>query len=476
MDIKRIIALAAAAAMLGASAVTVSAEAGDDLLLTGGGAESGARGDGSPNYWTMDDPDVIYCNDSVYVHSGNGSVKVTNATGGKDGGNAGPYFDTQPTVGETYEITAYIYALADGKYSISPLSGYWDTVNGVITEDCRAGEWTEISGRITISEWKNGMLVIWPEQATDTFYIDDVSMVEVEDASITDYNSLKSALTVSGKGAVENSFTADEESISMPSGVTSYITGSGNTITRNVGSNDSGALIRFTDNTTASLSISDVKFAGKGVFLKMESTAAHVTLNNVDFTDSSGDNYSAIYSQNVTLTLNNVTFPDRETGYDLTSEWGCGTIYLTGATKLSMQKEAQHYSLHVTGLTKGADVKIAFTGADGDASDIPYNAVVAQKDQLSPDLEMICDPEAKTVHIITKTEQPEEPDYEAGFKFSEEISLEELNGKKLYLTRGDGRTATLETETYTSGLGNAIVGIIIENIPSDVTITSVELR
>lgn len=424
MKSKKLIAFLSAVTMLGSVFCTLPAmaEAGDDLIMNG--TMEGAGGDNIPYYTHTDtakkegteeiDPENSSWieRSGAQVHSGNYSVKIHHRTGtGKDKGFLGNYF-TAPTVGKTYTVTAYIYATEDDTFVIAPLNGYWDTSNGTVTGECKAGEWTELTGEITISEWTGGEIKIWSEKNMSDFYVDDWSMIEQPDkeyaeGEICDQYSLGLALSGSGDYKVTESFTAS-------SGVTlssteeytvGKIDGQNNTITY---TNTNNAMLDIEGQAPETMppmpydwSFSDMTVSGGGRMLIMNNTAAKATLTNVTF-DQSAVNCSLI-NRNGTLTLDNVVFPDRTEGYDVLCEWGSGVNVFKGATKARVNRSASYYNIDVTGLTKGADLFIQFNKEHENAQ-TDYDNVKGQT--ISEDLQMVCDDANYTIHITTKADEP----------------------------------------------------------------------
>lgn len=423
MKSKKLIAFLSAVTMLGSVFCTLPAmaEAGVDLIQTG--TMEGAGKDNIPYFAHTTGAVIERSNDQV--HSGNYSVKIYDRTGtGREKGYLGNYF-TAPTVGKTYTVTAYIYATETDTFTIAPLEGYWDSVNGTVTGECKAGEWTKLTGDITISKWTGGDIKIWSDNSTADFYVDDWSMIEQPDTpyvdgQIVDGYSLSLALKKGGDYTVMNNYETMITSsiVSEATQKNTVIDACGKKIqypSTESSSIPNTAMINIASATAApsetplvdpNVEIKNAVFAGSGTFIINNAGSSTVTISNTTFEDSAVVNNGAIINRNGTLTLENVVFPERtDGGSDVLAEWGGGQNYFKGSIKANIKKTCSWGNLYVQDLAPGADLTITLA-YDGDrASEVSR---LQQSIEGNADIEFSSteNAEAKTTTVHIKYKDP----------------------------------------------------------------------
>ncbi|MGM9936094.1 MAG: hypothetical protein ACI38A_02010, partial [Candidatus Ornithomonoglobus sp.] len=221
MKTMKIISLLTAAALSAvslAAVVTASAAEGDDLINIGHMEYAGA--DNIPYYWYAktdgDAADATSVGRSEeQVHGGTYSLKVSGRNSVNSG--AGNYF-TQPGVGKSYRITAYIYPTVTDTFYCRMSSSYWKNA-GMATGECIADQWNEITADVTLTEWETGTFHIYSANSNADFYVDDVSVVELADTPTEPSDKIPAISTregnlLSGKTftvAAEGSVTTDSD-------------------------------------------------------------------------------------------------------------------------------------------------------------------------------------------------------------------------------------------------------------------------
>lgn len=256
-------------------------------------------------------------------------------------------------------------------------------------------------------------VVIQPVDSKGTFWIDNVSIIEQPDTilEISTDTDLSNAFINGGFYNILNDITATTAtSLGKTEGnalTTGNIDGKSYTITYD---NIWTAMLSLENEagTNNSWNINNTIFAGKGRFFNVN--GVKLTLKNVTFANSSEN--KAIANQGGTVTLDNVVFPSRtDGGYDVVSQWACGDLYLKGATKATILREAQHYALHTKDLAKGADVfiKVNISKTEGDETVLDEETTKTEYERIksqaiSDDLLMTCDDKNYTIHITTKPE------------------------------------------------------------------------
>lgn len=423
MRLKKLIALVSSVTMLGAvSAIapaTVSAKAGDDIIHTGHMEYAGE--DEIPYYWyakekteneTKYTPTIARSDEQA--HGGTYSLKVSNRAHNETG--AGNYF-AQPEAGKTYIITASIYPTEEAVFHCAALSGYWKNVGLDATGVCEADKWTTLTATVQATEWKDGSFQIWSESGTGDFYVDDVSMVE------------------QGEEAPEVPAAAE-----LPVDDTTF--------------NNDSIPEYYTTTATGGLSVSNGYLIAKnrnsdGKDQNIDAGSEFITINLGSSQLNAGDvvNFSFNYSNG---------------NYGTAS---AAEVYLSCGGKDVEEGETE-----------------AFTGQNGSVSKSFSKAITVPADYAGGDIKLVLRvsastgaPRIKDVKI-SKTAVP--ATHKEGFTFT--AALEELQNKTLKITAqdADGNTGTATTPysdlsiTETYGTGDAVLGIIIENIPYGTEITS----
>ncbi len=443
MKFKKITAFLAVTAMLGTIAavpVTVNAAAGDELIHQGD--MEYADDNNIPYYWfaktdgNKDDDGnetdtVSVARSDEQSHGGSYSLKVTDRASVSSG--AGNYF-VQPTADTTYRITAYIYPTETDTFHCRLSSGYWQDA-GSAKGECEAGKWTKITADVTLSSWEQGAFHIYSENNTADFYVDDVSVVELsdeEDEPITPGDVAATAVNddfstfTSGTGSVPKYYSlkytgSDEAYLSI--------------------------VFHYETKVMAIEGLSGNLPDGNGILVNMTGSEAGAKLNlSLKF---GTNNYGTTTYMKVYNVVDGVIADEA-----LVTSDGC-----SGGIGNADEGTIDNFEFTIPEYSESYMVYLS-----------PYTGVTAGFSSF------------KLFNLYINPVEDETPEvtHEEGFAFSNRVSLAELNKATITVTVNDNGTEktsqSFEASTNLSGEGDAVVGIIVTDIPENVSITSINIE